>query len=112
MVSRRDENGTGVLALELFRPRPRVLYNLDATAMLSGVTRRAILMYCRSGFLTPSFQSPYGAMVFTQDAIHTVRRMEQVRAAHGFELAWLEAIFDAFDELELLHADWCARRGT
>ena len=94
-----------VLALEIFRPRADEFYTLDATAMLAGVTRRALLMYCRAGFLVPYYQAPFGVMVFTWDAIHAVRRIEEVRAYHRLELSTLAAVLGAFGDLECLHAE-------
>ena len=105
MIMRIDPESPGLGALELFRPQPHVFYSLDATALLAGVTRRSILMYCRSGLLTPFLQPPYGVPVFQQEAIRTVRRIERVRAAHGFDHAWLAAMLEAVEELELLRAE-------
>jgi hypothetical protein len=66
-------------ALELFQPEPGVLYSLDATARLAGITRRSILIYCRAGLLRPVIQPPYGVMEFTEEAIYTLRRIEYLR---------------------------------
>jgi DNA-binding transcriptional MerR regulator len=112
MIMRIDPESPGLGALELFRPQPHVFYNLDATAMLAGVTRRSILMYCRSGLLTPSIQPPYGVMMFTQEAIHAVRRVERVRLSHGFDHAWLAAMLEVVDELECLRAELRALRSS
>ena len=102
MISTDVSQDAVVVAMEVFRPRPGVLYDLDATAALAGVTRRVLLMYCRSGLVAPSFESAYGAMAFTSDAIITVRRVERVRAAYRLDLEWLAAMRDVFDELEWL----------
>jgi len=93
------------LALELFQPKPNVLYSLDAAAHLAGVPRRSILIYCRAGLVRPVFQPPYGVMVFTEEAIHTVRRIEHLRTVHGIDLAWLKTMFDLLDEVEHLRAE-------
>ena len=93
------------LALELFQPNPNVLYSLDATAHLAGVPRRSILIYCRAGLVRPVFQPPHGVMAFTEEAIYTVRRIEDVRAAHGLDVAWIKAMFDLLDEVERLRAE-------
>jgi DNA-binding transcriptional MerR regulator len=92
-------------ALELFQPRPNVLYSLNAAAHLAGVPRRSILIYCRAGFIRPVFQPPYGVMEFTEEAIHMVRRIEQLRTAHDLDLAWLKTIFDLLGEVERLRAE-------
>jgi DNA-binding transcriptional MerR regulator len=93
------------LPLELFQPNPNVLYSLDATAHLARVSRRSILIYCRAGLVQPVFQPPYGVMVFTEEAIYTVRRIEDVRAAHGIGVAWIKSMFDLADEVERLRAE-------
>jgi hypothetical protein len=93
------------LALELFEPKPNALYSLDAAARLAGVPRRSILIYCRAGLVRPVLQPPYGAMAFTEEAIHAVRRIEYLRGAHGFGLAWIKAMFDLIEEVERLRAE-------
>jgi DNA-binding transcriptional MerR regulator len=92
-------------ALDLFQPNPNVLYSLDATAHLARVSRRSILIYCRAGLVRPVFQPPYGVMVFTEETIYTVRRIEDVRAAHGLGVAWIKSMFDLVDEVERLRAE-------
>jgi DNA-binding transcriptional MerR regulator len=92
-------------ALELFEPRPNVLYSLDAAAHIAGVSRRSILVYCRAGLVRSVSQPPYGVMAFTEEAIHTVRRIEHVRAVHSPGLALLKAMFDLLDEVENLRAE-------
>jgi len=92
-------------ALELFQPEPGVLYSLDATARLAGITRRSILIYCRAGLVRPVIQPPYGVMEFTEEAIYTLRRIEYLRTAHGLDLAWIKTMFDLLDEVERLRAE-------
>ena len=93
------------LALELFQPKPNVLYSLDATAHLAGVPRRSILIYCRAGLVRPVVQPPYGVMEFTEEAIYTLRRIEYLRTVHGLDLAWIKTMFDLLDEVERLRAE-------
>lgn len=105
MSKRVDPDSSSPLALELFQPNPDVLYNLDAAAHLAGVPRRSILIYCRAGLVRPVFQPPYGVMEFTEETIHTIRRIEHLRTAHGIDLAWLKSMFDLLDEVERLRAE-------
>jgi DNA-binding transcriptional MerR regulator len=93
------------LALELFQPKPNVLYSLDAAAHLAGVSRRSILIYCRAGLVRPVLQPPYGVMEFTEEAIHAVRRIEHLRTVHGIGLAWIKTMFDLLEEVERLRAE-------
>ena len=48
------------LAMELFQPKPDVLYSFDAAAHLAGVPRRSILIYCRAGLVRPVVQHRMG----------------------------------------------------
>jgi DNA-binding transcriptional MerR regulator len=91
--------------LALFQPKPGVLYSLDATARIAGITRRSILIYCRAGLVRPVLQPPYGVMEFTEEAIYTMRRIEHLRTVHGLDLAWLRTMFDLLNEVERLRAE-------
>jgi DNA-binding transcriptional MerR regulator len=92
-------------ALELFQPKPGVLYSLDVTARLAGIPRRSILIYCRAGLVRPVVQPPYGVMEFTEEAIYALRRVEHLRTVHGLDFAWIKTIFDLLDEVEHLRAE-------
>jgi DNA-binding transcriptional MerR regulator len=105
MSKRSVPEAPSYVALELFQPKPNVLYSLDAAAHLAGVPRRSILIYCRAGLVRPVVQPPYGVMEFTEEAIHAVRRIEHLRTVHGLDLAWLKTMFDLLDEVERLRAE-------
>jgi DNA-binding transcriptional MerR regulator len=92
-------------SLELFEPKPNVLYGLDATAVLAGVPRRSILIYCRAGLVRPVVQPPYGVMGFTEEAIYTLRRIEHLRTVQGLDLTWIKVMFDLIEEVERLRAE-------
>jgi len=92
-------------ALEQYQPKPNVLYSLDAAAHIAGVPRRSILIYFRAGLVQSVFQPPYGVMAFTEEAIHTVRRIEHVRTEHGPDLALLKTVFTLLEEVEYLRAE-------
>jgi DNA-binding transcriptional MerR regulator len=105
-MKKRSNPGTSSLfALELFQPKPNVLYNLDAAAHLSGVPRRSILIYCRAGLVRPVLQPPYGVMEFSEETIHNLRQIEHLRTVHSLDLATLKTIFDLLDEVERLRAE-------
>ncbi len=105
MNKRVDPDDPLPLALELFQPKPNVLYSLDAAAHLAGVSRRSILIYCRAGLVRPVIQPPYGVMEFTEEAIYTARQIEHWRTAHGLDLKWVKTIFNLLDEVERLRAE-------
>jgi DNA-binding transcriptional MerR regulator len=105
MSKRFVHNSPPPLAMELFQPKPDVLYSLDAAARLASGSRRSILIYCRAVLVRPVVQPPYGVMVFTEETIYTMRQIEHLRTVHGLELAWIKTMFDLLDEVDRLHAE-------
>ena len=93
------------LAIELFQPDPNALYSLDVAAHLAGVSRRSLLVYCRAGLVQPVVQPPYGIMVFREETIYTVRRVEHLRAVHGIDVTWIKTLFDLLNEVERLRSE-------
>lgn len=110
MKQRRAPQHTACLSIEIRRPDPNVCYSLDAAAHLAGVSRRSILVYCRAGLVRPVIQPPYGAMVFSEEAVYALRRIDRLRTVHGLSLAWLKIMSDLFDEVERLQAELRFRR--
>ena len=100
------------LAVEIFQPKPNVLYSLDVAARLADIPRRTILIYCRLGLVRPVLLPPYGAMAFTEEAIYTIRQIERVRARHGGDVAWIKTVFELLEEVERLRAEVRFLRNT
>ena len=105
MSIKYDHEISTSLTLDLYQPKPNVLYSLDVAAHLAGVPRRSILIYCRAGLVQAVVQPPYGAMEFTEEAIYIVRKSEHLRTVHGLDLTWLKPMFDLLDEVERLRAE-------
>jgi hypothetical protein len=105
MSERHDSGRHAHMPLEIFQPQPDVLYNLETTAHIAGVPRRSVLIYCRAGFVRSIFQPPYGVMAFTEEAIHTIRRIEYVRTRHGMDLALVKTVFELIEEVERLRSE-------
>jgi DNA-binding transcriptional MerR regulator len=105
MSKRSTPDISSSVALELFQPKANTLYSLDMAAHLAGISRRSILVYCRAGLLRPVVQPPYGVMAFTEESIHTARRIEHLRAVHGIDLSLLKTMFDLIDEVDRLRAE-------
>ena len=105
MNSGVDPDIPSSLALVLFQPKPNVLYSLEVAAHVAGVPRRSLLVYCRVGLVQPVFQEPYGTMAFTEETIHTVRRIQHLRTLYGLDLNWLKTMFDLAAEVEQLRAE-------
>jgi DNA-binding transcriptional MerR regulator len=93
------------LSIEVFLPKPNILYSLDAAAHLAGISRRSILVYCRAGLVRPVIQSPEGVMEFTEETIRTVRQIEYMRTVQGLDLVWIKTILDLAEEVECLRAE-------
>jgi hypothetical protein len=105
MSNQCDTDNRPCFAVVQYQPKPNVLYNLDAAAHIAGVPRRSILMYYRAGLVRSVFQQPYGVMSFTDEAIHAVRRIEQVRIVHRPDLPLLKTLCNLYEEVESLRAE-------
>lgn len=105
MRKRVNPNSLSPQSLVVFEPQPGVLYSLEATTRLAGVSRRSILIYWRAGLVRPTIQPPYGVMEFTEEAIYTLRRIEYLHTVHGLDLTWIKTIFDLHSEVERLRAE-------
>lgn len=102
MKKRTTPAGLRSQSLALFQPKPGVLYSLDATAHIAGISRRSILIYCRAGLVNPVIQPPLGMLEFTEEAIYTLRRVENWHTVHGLDLPWIKTILDLVQEVERL----------
>jgi len=69
-----------------FDLEPGSTYSLEIAAHLAGVSRRNILLYCKSGLVRPIVQQPFGAFLFDDEAIHNMRRVEHLRTVCGINL--------------------------
>lgn len=106
MMNLRTQTDTdSPLALELFQPKPNVLYSLDTAAHLADVPRRSLLIYWRAGLIQPLLQPPNKVPFFTEEAICTVRRIEYLRTIHGLDVTWIKTLFDLLEEVERLRAE-------
>src|SRR5688572_21440919 len=88
--------------LQVNEPQPGVIYSLDVVVHLTGVSRRNILVYCRSGLVRSSGDPQAGEFTFDDEAIYRIRRVEQLRTAHGINLTGIRMIFSLMHELERL----------
>ena len=105
MKHKKKTESPGCLSVAVFQPNPDAFYSLDVAAHLADVSRRSVLIYCRAGLVQPVFLPPYGVMVFTEEAIHAMRRMERLRAVHGIGMDWIKTLFDLLNEVERLRAE-------
>ena len=92
-------------AVQAFEPEPGQVYTVEAAAYLAGVSRRTLLLYCRSGVVRPQVDPRYGALLFDDTSIHAVRRAELLRTEQGLTLAGVSLIFELLRELEGLREE-------
>src|SRR5262245_15722580 len=88
--------------VQVSEPQPGVLHSLDAVVHLTGVSRRSILVYCKSGLIRPANDPQEEPLSFDDEAIYAIRRVEHLRSVHGINLAGIRMIFDLLDELRRL----------
>lgn len=88
--------------IELHDPQPGVLYNLEGVVHLTGVSRRSILLYCKSGLVRAMEDPEIGALAFDDEAIYTIRRVEYLRSHRGINLDGIRMIFDLLREVRRL----------
>lgn len=91
--------------VQIFDAQPGVSYSLEAAAHLTGISRRSILIYCKSGLVNPISDPEYGAMTFDEQAIYMLRKIEVLRAAHGVNLAGIKMIFELMQEVRRLEGE-------
>jgi DNA-binding transcriptional MerR regulator len=84
-----------------YEPPLEALHSLDDAARLAGVSRKVLLQYCRAGVVQPFFLPPYGVMVFDEEAVHRVRRIENMRARSDL----LRTLHGLVDEVDRLRAE-------
>jgi DNA-binding transcriptional MerR regulator len=91
--------------VEVHDPQPGVLYNLEGVVHLTGVSRRSILIYCKSGLVRIREDSESGAMAFDDEAIYTIRQIEYLRSERGINLDGIRMIFDLLREVRRLQEE-------
>jgi DNA-binding transcriptional MerR regulator len=97
----RDKPGSKA-DLQLTEPQPGLVYSLDAVVHLTGVSRRSILVYCKSGLVRSVGDQQQGEFSFDDEAIYRIRRVEQLRTVHGLNLAGIRMIFELMSEIRRL----------
>jgi DNA-binding transcriptional MerR regulator len=95
--------------LTLWEPEPDVLYTLERAAQFAGLPRRHIVIYARHGLVTPATAPGAAGWYFTADAIHTLRRIEMLRAMHGLDLPGVRLVLGLMSEIERLRGELFSR---
>ncbi|HVK57777.1 MAG TPA: chaperone modulator CbpM [Candidatus Kapabacteria bacterium] len=88
--------------IELHDPQPGLLYNLEGVVHLTGVSRRSVLLYCKSGLVQARQDPEIGALAFDDEAIYTIRRVEYLRSHRGINLDGIRMILELMNEVRRL----------
>ncbi len=72
-------------------------YTLEVVAQLTGVSSQTILHYQEQGLIHPAKRGD-----FDDEALHTLRRIEHLRAACETNLTGLKLILDLMNQVEHL----------
>ena len=91
--------------IQLFEPQEDAIYTIEATSRFVNVSRHTILVYCKHHLLSPTNGTADRGYYFDGDAIHTLRRIEALRAVCGKDFAGIKIILDLTAALERLHRD-------
>jgi DNA-binding transcriptional MerR regulator len=105
MARQRTSSPKPKAGLQLFDPQPGVSYSLEAVCHMTGVPRREVLIYCRSGLIQPVSNSEREPMSFGEEALYLIRRIQYLRNTHGVNLAGIRMVFNLLKELERLRAE-------
>jgi DNA-binding transcriptional MerR regulator len=92
-------------AIELYEPRPRIAYTIEATAQITDLPRHAILVYYKSGLISPVAGPEGGGYCFDDAAIRTLRRIGQLRSMPGMGISGIKLILELMDEVERLQTE-------
>ena len=106
-----EPSETVVQAIQVFEPAPGQFYSLDAVAYLTGLSRRAILLYCRSGLIQPAVEPRYGSLLFDETAIRNVRQAEKLRDRGALSRTGVTLLFNLLREVDALRQELRFYRG-
>ena len=81
------------------------LYSLGAAARLTGVHADMIQHYCQSGLLGEAHSDLGKELVFDDNALFELRRIEDLRRVHGVNLRALPLVCSMVREIEQLRTE-------
>jgi len=89
-------------AVQRFEGEPDAVYSLEVAAHLTRLTRRAILLYCRHGLISPAADPERDGYYFDTETIWMLRQIACLNAVHGVNLTGTRIILDLMREVERL----------
>lgn len=90
----------------LYEPDDEATYQLDIVAQLTGISSQTIVHYQEHGLIHPVA----GQDSFDDEAIHTLRRIEHLKATCEANVSGLKLILDLMDQVECLKSELRALR--
>ena len=102
------ENPAGTV--QRFEPRPNAVYSLETAAHLARVTRRAILVYCNHGLISPALDPQEAGFYFNNEAIRLLQHIAFLRNHCGINLRGTRIIVKLMDEVARLRNELHFRR--
>lgn len=104
-VHRMTPSTEGNSGPTLYEPDSEATYTIEAAADLSGISQRMIVVFCKHGLISPVAEDPgKEGWLFTEEALHTLRRIEHLRASCGANVSGIKLILSLMDEVERLRA--------
>ena len=97
-----------VLSVAASRPPT---YSLDAAASLAGIHPEMLRYYCRRGFFGEARARAQSELIFDDDALYELRRLEHYRRHHGVNRKTLRLLCDLWREVERLRSEIRFQRG-
>jgi len=107
-MSKAKENS--VRTIQRFEPRPDVVYSLETAAHLAQVTRRAILVYCNLGLVSPARDPRETGYYFNDEAIRVIQHIAFLRNHCDINLRGTRMIMKLINEVERLQNELRFRR--
>jgi len=86
-------------------------YSMEDAARLGGVHPEMLRYYCRLGLFGEERARPEAELVFDDDSLYELRRIEQYRRHHGVDRKTLRLICGLQREVERLEAELRFLRG-
>ena len=97
-------NADSKSSLQLFDPDPAVFYSIDVVERLAQMPRRAILICCRHGLVSPVADPEISGYFFNREAIRVLCCIEYLQVNRGVNFAGIKFIFNLANEVQLLQA--------
>lgn len=96
---------TASATLTRWEPEPQTLYTIDFAAQFAGLPRRHIVLYARCGLIKPATERGDGGWYFTAESMRMLRRIENLRLTHRFDISGVRLVLGLMKEIERLRAE-------